>query len=318
LKAIICSSYGGPEVLRLADIDKPAPADNEVLVRVAASAVNTGDVRLRKADPWAVRLFFGFLRPRKPVPGAVLSGEIETVGKNVTRFKVGDAVFGSAGMHLGAHAEFISLPEDGLLVQKPLNVSHTEAATLTFGGLTALHFIRKANVSQGMQVLIYGASGSVGTAAVQLAKFYGATVTAVCSGRNVELVRSLGADRVIDYTLEDFTDRSETYDVLFETVDKLPIAKCFKSLKSGGTLILGAALLGGIIKSKWQARSGNHKVLFGPFKETSRNISFLADLVKQGAYKPVVDRTYTLEQMSEAHRYVEEGHKRGNVAIAVT
>ncbi|HEX7458209.1 MAG TPA: NAD(P)-dependent alcohol dehydrogenase, partial [Ginsengibacter sp.] len=237
MKAIVYTAYGQPDVLQLKEVEKPVPKDNEILVRIFATAVNTGDLRLRKADPWAVRLFFGLTKPKKHILGGVLSGEVEALGKNVTKFKAGDQVFGSTGMSFGAYAAYICLSEDGILSIKPNNISHIEAGTIPFGGTTALYFIKKANIKEGQKVLIYGASGAVGTAAVQLAKYFRAEVTGVCSTSNVEMVRSLGADKVIDYTKEDFTMNGESYDVIFETVNKLSFSNSIRSLKKHGTLI---------------------------------------------------------------------------------
>lgn len=318
MKAIVCMEYGEPDVLQLKEVDKPIPKDNEILVRILATAVNAADWRLRKADPWAVRLFFGLTKPKRPILGGVLSGEVEALGKNVTRFKVGDQVFGATGMSFGAYAAYICLSQDGILSIKPNNISHIEAGTIPFGGTTALHFIRKANIKDGQKVLIYGASGAVGTAAVQLAKYFGAQVTAVCSTSNVEMVKSLGADNVIDYTKEDFTMTGETYDVIFETVNKLSFSNSIKSLKKQGTLILGASELPQMLQGMWSSITSNKKVLSGMISQKAADIIFLKELIEKGNFKPVVDRSYPLEKMIEAHKYVEQGHKKGNVAITLT
>lgn len=317
MKAITYSKYGGPEVLQLKQVDKPIPKDNEILIRIFATAANSGDVRLRKADPWAVKLFFGLTKPRINILGAFLSGEIEAVGKKVTKFKIGDKVFGATGMGFGAYAEYKCLPEDGILAIKPNNISHAEAATISFGGTTALYFLRKANIKSGQKVLIYGASGSVGTAAVQLAKYYGAEVTGVCSTSNAALVKSLDADKVIDYTKEDFTMNGETYDVIFVTVDKLLFSKSIKSLKTNGTLILGSTGISQMLKGLWTSLTSDQKFISGVISQKADDIIFLKELIEKGDYKAVVDRSYPLEQMVEAHRYVEQGHKRGNVAIKI-
>jgi NADPH:quinone reductase-like Zn-dependent oxidoreductase len=317
MKAITYGQYGSPEVLKLAEVAKPTPKDDEVLIKVFTTAVNSGDCRLRRADPWAVRLFFGLTKPNKPILGGVLSGKIEAVGRNVSRFKVGDEVFGSTGMSFGAYAEYKCLPEKGILAIKPINISHKEAGTIPFGGTTALHFVRKAKIRKGQKVLVYGASGAVGTAAIQLAKHYGAEVTGVCSTANVAMVKSIGADKVIDYTKQNFTSSDERYDVVFETVDKLSFADCMKCLTEEGTLILGASGPGNQLKGAWASVTGKRKVLFGMISEKSEDIVFLKELVENGEYKPVVDRCYPLEELAEAHRYVEKGHKKGNVAILV-
>lgn len=317
MKAITYTKYGAPEVLQLKEIDKPTPKDNEILIKIFATAVNSGDVRLRGADPWAVRLIFGLTKPKINILGFVLSGEIEAVGKNVTKFKTGDNVFGATGMGFGAYAEYKCLPEDGMLAIKPDNISHKEAASISFGATAALHFLRKANIKSGQKVLVYGASGAVGTAAVQLAKYYGAVVTGVCSASNVEMVKSLGADKVIDYTKEDFTKSGERYDVIFVTVDKLSFSDSIKSLKKRGTLILGATGISQTLQGVWTSMTTNQKVIAGVISQKADDIVFLKELIEKGHYKAVIDRSYTLEQMVEAHRYVEQGHKRGNVVITL-
>jgi len=318
MKAIIYKNYGAPEVLQLKEVNKPIPKDNEILIRIFATAANSGDVRLRKADPWAVRLFFGLTKPRIKILGGFLSGEIEAAGKNVTKFKAGDKVFGATGMGFGAYAEYKCLPEDGILAIKPNNISHAQAATISFGGTAALYFLRKANIKSGQKVLIYGASGAVGTAAVQLANYYGAEVTGVCSASNAALVKSLGADKVIDYTKGDFTKNGEKYDVIFVTVDKLSFSKSIKSLKKQGTLILGATGLSQTLKAVLTSLISKQKVLLGLISQKANDIIFLKELIEKGDYKPVVDRSYPLKEMAAAHRYVEQGHKRGNVAITLT
>ncbi len=241
MKAIVYSTYGPPGVLQLKELEKPKPKDNEILIKIRATAVNSGDVRLRKADPFAVRFFFGLTKPKKNILGGVLSGEVEAIGSGVKNFKVGDAVFGTTGMSFGAYAEYICLPQTAVLALKPGNLTHEEAAVIPFGGTTALFFLKKANIKSGQSVLIYGASGAVGSAALQLAKYFGAYVTAVCSSANVELVKSLGADAVIDYTKDDFTQNGKTYDVIFDTVDKITVSKSLPSLKDKGILVLGAS-----------------------------------------------------------------------------
>jgi len=317
MKAVMYHTYGPPEVLELKEVDKPAPGDNEVLIRIFSTAVNSADWRLRKADPWVVRLFFGLTKPRKPILGVAFSGEIEAVGKNVTKYTVGDEVFGSTGFHCGAYAEYTCLPEDGVFSLKPYNINHSEASTIPFGAMTALHFIRKANVGSGQSVLIYGASGAVGTAAVQLAKYFGAEVTGVCSSANIELVKAIGADRVLDYTKDDFLKNGETYDVVIETVDKLPYSDCIKRLKKNGVLILSAAGFAKMFRGVVTSITGKRKVVSGVTNEKAEDIKFIKELIEKGQYKPVVDRVYPWEQIVKAHRYVEKGHKKGNVAVTI-
>ena len=317
MKVAVCTKYGAPEVLQLNTIAKPSPKDNEILVKIHATAVNSADVRLRKADPFAVRFFFGFFKPKKPVLGGVLSGTVEATGKNVKHFKVGDCVFGSSFPNLSAYAEYICLSENGKLAIKPENFSHEEAAALVFGGMTALHFLRKANVQPGQKVLIYGASGAVGSAAVQIAKYFGAEVTGVCSTANVEMVKKLGADYVIDYTKTDFSKNGEQYDVIFETVNKALFASCIAALKKKGTLILGAGLLGAMLQGAWANMTSNKKVIFGQAVETGEIVNFLKEMAEEGKLKAVIDKKYTLEQIAEAHAYVDKGHKKGNVLITI-
>jgi len=317
MKAITYSKYGPPSVLQLSTVNKPIPKDGEILIRIFATAVNSGDWRLRKADPWAVRLFFGLTKPKINILGSVLSGVIEATGNNVTRFKKGDEVFGATGMSFGAYAEYKCLPQEGILAIKPAGIGHEEAATIPFGATTALYFLKKAAIKSGQKVLIYGASGAVGSAAVQLAKSFGVEVTAVAGTSNIELVRSLGADKVIDYKKEDFTTNAETYDVIYETVNKLPFSSSIKCLKKDGTLILGASGLSQQLHGILTSITSSKKVISGLISQKAEDMIFLKELVERGVYMPVVDKTYTLEQMAEAHTYVEQGHKRGNVAITV-
>jgi 2-desacetyl-2-hydroxyethyl bacteriochlorophyllide A dehydrogenase len=317
MKAIVFKNYGSPEVLQLKDVEKPIPKDNEILLRVKATAVNSGDVRLRKADPFAVRFFLGLTKPTINILGSVFSGKIESVGKDVTLFKNGDQVFGHTNMRFGAYAEYICVPENGSLAIKPNSITHTEAAVIPFGGVTALYFIKKANIKQGQKVLIVGASGAVGSAAVQLAKSFGAIVTGVCSTANVDLVKSLGADKVIDYTKEDFTKNGETYDVIFDAVKTISISRTLKSLNKKGVLILSAGMAKEMFQGIWLSITTSIKVLSGIISHKKEDIVFLKELIEAGKLKSVIDRTYSLEQMAEAHAYVEKGHKKGNVAIEV-
>ena len=316
MKAIVYEQYGPPEVLQLKEVEKPSPKDHEILVRIRATAVNSGDWRLRKPDPFAVRLFFGLMKPRINILGTVFSGDVEGIGKDVKLFKIGDQVFGHTDMRLGAYAEYKCLPESGTVALKPNNLNHAEAAVIPFGGVTALHFIKKASLKPGQKVLVYGASGAVGTAAVQLAKHFGTTVTAVCSTANTDLMKSLGADQVIDYTKEDFT-KNATYDVIFDTVNKIPVSSALRSLAKNGLLISSAAGAAEMLQGFWTSMTSSKKVLTGVISHTAEDIHFLKSLIESGKLKPVIDKTYPLKRMAEAHAYVEKGHKKGNVAIAV-
>lgn len=317
MKAIVYTQYGPPEVLHLKDVEKPRPKDNEILIKVKATAVNSADVRLRKADPFAVRFFFGLTKPKKNILGGVLSGEVEATGAAVKFFKVGDQVFGTTGMGFGAYADYKCLPESAVLALKPDNMTHEEAAVIPFGGNTALFFIKKAHIQSGQNVLINGASGAVGTAAIQLAKYFGAKVTGVCSTSNIDLVKSLGADEVIDYTKADFTKNGKTYDVIFDTVDKISFSNSLRSLNKKGILILGASGLSGMLQGLWTSITSSKKIIIGLISEKVEDINFLKGLIEIGKMKAVIDKTYSLEQMAEAHAYVEKGHKKGNVAIIV-
>lgn len=318
MKAVIYEHYGPPEVLRLTEIEKPAPKDNEVLIRIYATAVNSGDIRMRKADPFAVRFMLGLLRPRKKIPGVVFAGKIEATGKAVTKFKTGDEVYGSTFMNFGAYAEYLSLPEDGIVAIKPASLTYVESAAIPFGGNTALHFLRKAKIEPGQKILIYGASGATGTAAVQLAKYFGGAVTAVCSTGNIALVKSLGADTVIDYTKEDFSKTGEQYDIVFDTVGYSPFSGSIRSLKKKGYYLrLVHMSPGAILRGIWITMTGSKKVIGGVAGGSTEDLLFLNKLIEAGQLKPVIDKTYSLEQIVEAHQYVEKGHKKGNVTITI-
>lgn len=317
MKAAVYVQYGQPEVFQIKDVEKPTPANNEILVRVSATAVNSGDVRLRKADPFAVRFIFGLIKPKVNILGSVFSGEVESMGKDVKKFKVGDFVFGHTDMRFGAYAEYKSFPEDGSVALKPADITLAEAAAIPFGGVAALHFIKKANIQAGQKVLIVGASGAVGSAAVQIAKSFGADVTGVCSSVNMALVKSLGADKVIDYTKDDFTKNGEIYDVIFDTVKAISVSRSVKSLSKNGIMILSAAGMSEMMQGLWISKTSNKKVLTGVISHTEADILFLKELIEAGKFRPVIDRTYPLEQIAEAHAYVEKGHKRGNIIINI-
>jgi NADPH:quinone reductase-like Zn-dependent oxidoreductase len=322
MKAVVYTEYGPPEVLQLEEVEKPVPKDNEVLIKVYATTVTAGDCRARSftvpRSAWLpARIALGIRKPRKAILGLELAGEIESIGKDVKQFKKGDQVFAATLIGFGAYAEYRCLPEDAAVAIKPSNITYEEAAALPIGARTALHYLRKANLQRGQKVLVYGASGSVGTYAVQLAKYFGAEVTGVCSTANLELVKSLGADKVIDYTVEDFAAEGETYDVVFEAVDKSSFSDCMRSLKKEGTYLNVTAPLPGI-RMLWTKMTSSKKILLGENSpEKAEDLIFLKDLVEAGKIKPVIDRCYPLEEIVEAHRYVDQGHKKGNVVITV-
>jgi NADPH:quinone reductase-like Zn-dependent oxidoreductase len=317
MKAAVYTKYGQPEVLQIREVTTPIPKENEILLRIKATAVNSGDIRLRKADPFAVRFIFGLLKPKINILGSVFSGEVESVGSKVKLFKAGDPVFGHADMSFGAYAEYICLPENGSLALKPANISHGEATTIPFGGVTALHFIKKAMIKENQKVLVVGASGAVGSAAVQLAKSYGAIVTGICSTANIDLVKSIGADKVIDYTKKDFTQNGEIYDIIFDAVNTISVSRSLKSLAKNGIMILSAAGMPEILRGIWISMTSKRKIMTGVIKHKTADIVFLKGLIETGKFKPVIDRAYPLEQIAEAHAYVEKGHKKGNVSINI-
>jgi NADPH:quinone reductase-like Zn-dependent oxidoreductase len=322
MKAIVATSYGSPEVLQLQEVEKPTPKDNELLIKVHATTVNAGDDRMRSFNVpplfWLpARITLGFSKPKHPIFGMELAGEVEAVGKEVTRFKVGDQVFASTFEEkFGGHAEYKCLPETGVVVTKPQTMTYEEAATLPISAHTALFFLQAGNIQPGQKVLIYGAAGSVGTFAVQLAKYFGAEVTGVCSTGNVAWVKSLGADQVIDYTGEDFTKNGETYDIIFDAVGKTTFSQCKNALKRKGYYLHTVMVLPEL-RGLWYALTTGKKVIGGTAVPRREALDFLKELVELGRLKPVIDRCYRLEQMVEAHRYVETGHKKGNVVITL-
>ncbi len=323
MKAVVYERYGPPEVLELKEVEKPSPEHDEVLIKIHATTVTTGDWRARSLEMPAGfglmgRLFFGVSKPRKAILGTELAGEIESVGKDVTKFQAGDQVFAFSGAGFGCHAEYKCMKQDGPVARKPTNLTYEQAAALSFGGTTALHFFRKGKLARGERVLVNGASGCVGTAAVQIAKHFGADVTGVCSGANVELVRSLGATRVIDYTSEDFTKNGETYDVIVDTVGTAPFARVQGSLKEGGRLLLVLGSFADLLRAPWVSLTSNKKIVAGPAPERVEDLISLAKLAEAGEFKPVIDRHYPLEQIAEAHRLVDSGRKKGNVVVTVS
>lgn len=322
MKAIVCTKYGPPEVLKRVEVEKPVPKDNEVLIKVYATTVTSGDTRVRgfrvPLSFWLfARIALGFRGPRTNILGADLAGEVESVGKDVKNFKEGDQVFAYPGHIGGAYAEYICLQEDMAVVVKPVNMTYEEAAAIPFGGNTALHFLRQANIQKGQKVIIYGASGSVGTFAVQLAKYFGAEVTGVCSTANIDLVKSIGADNVIDYTKEDFTQKSEKYDVILDAVGMAPFSGCMNVLKDEGTYFQVVAAPATSIRMQLTGLTSSKTLIGGTAIPKTENLIFLKELVEAGEIKPVIDRTYNLEQIVDAHRYVDKGHKKGNVVINV-
>lgn len=317
MQAALATAYGGPDVIRIAEVPTPSPNANEVLIRIHASAVNAADWRLRRANPWFVRLVFGPFRPRRAILGVVFAGEVVETGAAVTKHEKGDRLFGWTGvMKLGGHAEYIALPENGAFARMPDAMPYTEAAAIPFGFGTAMDFLVKAKVGAGQRALIYGASGAVGSAAVQLARHLGAEVTAVCSARNVELVRSLGATEVLDYTKDDLSAHRDRYDVVFETVGKLPFQQCVGLVKPGGTLVLGSELPAGMLKRTFSGKGGKKlKVIAGTTGESAENMERFAALWEKGEIRAVIDSTYPLERIAEAHARAESWRKVGSVVV---
>jgi NADPH:quinone reductase-like Zn-dependent oxidoreductase len=327
MKAIVCTKWGSPDGLQLREVEKPTPKEDEVLIRIVATTVTAGDCELRSLKfplllQLLMRIGFGFRGPRKKILGQELAGEIESVGKGVKRFKEGDQVFAHTGFGMGAYAEYICLPEEseaikGLLAIKPANMTYEEAAAVPLGGLEALHYLRKGNIQSGQKVLINGAGGSIGTFAIQLAKYFGAEVTGVDSTGKLDMMRSIGADHVIDYTQEDFTKSGQTYDVIFDVVGKSSFSGSMRSLKQNGRYLIANPGRSHKVQGRRTSRRSSKKVISGNASYRPEDLIFLKELIEEGKIKAVIDRRYPLEQIAEAHRYVETGHKKGNVVITV-
>lgn len=330
MKAMIYTEYGSPDVLHLADMPRPVPKDNEVLVRVHATTVNYGDIMARDFAHVApgefnmptflwlpARLSFGLNKPRNPILGSEFAGEVEAVGKDVTRFKPGDQVFGYRGQSMGSSAEYVRMAEKGAIVAKPASMSYEEAATVPYGAMTAMNLLKKASIQPGQKVLINGASGGIGSFAVQLAKHYGAEVTGVCSTPRMALVKALGADHVIDYTKEDFTQNGEVYDVIFDVLGRSSFARCQNSLTENGRYLLASFKTKQLLQMLWTSLRGGKKVTCALSFESADALRTVKELVEAGAIKAIIDRTFPLEQAADAHRYVEEGHKKGSVVLTV-
>jgi NADPH:quinone reductase-like Zn-dependent oxidoreductase len=331
MKAIIYKEYGSPDVLHLEEIAKPAPRDNEVLIRNHATTVNFGDLMARNYKamsprqfnmPFLIWLFakisFGIDRPKNAILGSEFSGEVEAVGSAVTRFKPGEPVFGYMGEKMGAYAEYFCVSENGVLAIKPANMTYEEAAVVPYGAIMALHLLRKANLQRGQKVLINGASGAIGSAAVQIAKHFGAEVTGVCGTPRLAFVKSLGADHVIDYSVEDFTQNGETYDLIFDILGKCAFARCKNSLKPNGILLFASFKMKQLVQMLWTSRSGSGKrVICAIAPGSLEDLNAVKELVEAGKIRAIIDRCYPMEQAAEAHRYVEEGHKKGNVVITL-
>ena len=328
MKAIIYTEYGSPDVLHLAEVEKPAPKDNEVLIKIHAVSINYGDTLARNfkgTSPgefnmpflfwFLAKIAFGLNRPKNKILGSELAGKIESVGKDVKLFKAGDDVFGYRGQNMGANAEYICMPENGLVAIKPANMTYDEAAVVPYGALTALNLLRTVNIQRGQKVLINGASGAIGSAAVQLAKYYGAEVTGVCGTPRLAFVESLGADKVIDYTKGDFTKNGETYDLIFDILGRSSIAQCENSLNPNGRYLLASFKMKQLLQMLWTSKVGDKKVICALSGEKIADLYSIKELIEAGKLKSIIDKRYPLEQTAEAHRYMESGNKKGNVVI---
>ena len=330
MKAIVYTKYGSPDVLHLTEVEKPVAKDNEVLIRVRATSVIIGDTMARNFKAitpsefnmpflfWLMaKISFGLREPKKTILGSEFAGEIETVGKDVKRFKKGDQVFGYPGPSFGAYAEYLCMPEDGLLAIKPANMTYEEAAVVPYGAIMALNLLRKMNIQPGQKVLVNGASGGIGSATVQIAKHFGAEVTGVCGTPGLEFVKSLGADKVIDYTKDDFTKNGETYDLIFDILGKSSFSRCQNSLKHNGRYLLASFKMKQLFQMLWTSMAGTKKVICAIATESVKDLNSVKELIETGKIKAIIDRRFPLEEAAEAHRYVEKGHKKGNVVITV-
>jgi NADPH:quinone reductase-like Zn-dependent oxidoreductase len=323
MKAIVWTKYGPPEVLQVRDIEKPSPRDNEVLVRIRATTITAGDCEMRnlKFPAWIgipMRLYVGLGKPKRvTILGGYLAGEIVELGATVRKFTVGDQIFASTGLSLGGYAEYVCLPEDGILAVKPSTMTFEEAAPVALGGLEALHFLRKADLQPGQTILINGAGGSIGTYAVQLARLYGAEVTAVDSTGKLDMLRSIGADHVIDYTREDFTRNGQTYDVIFDVVLNSPFSRIIRCLNQNGIYLMTNPTLSKMVRGAWVSRTTGKKVIFQFTSPNTGDLIHLRELIEEGKVRTIIDRQYSLEQAVEAHRYIESGQKKGNVVMTI-
>lgn len=330
MKAMIYTEYGLPDVLRLKEIEKPSPKNNEILIRVYATSVNIGDIWARNFKAisprkftmplplWLpARMYFGFAKPRVNILGSEFAGEVEAVGREVKRFRKGDQVFGYRGQSMGTNAEYLCMPENGLVSVKPANMTYEEAASIPYGALTALNLLRKVNIQPGQKILINGASGGIGSAAVQLAKYFGAEVTGVCATPRLEFVKLLGADKVIDYTKEDFTKNGETYDLIFDILGKSSFSRCKNSLKANGRYLLASFKMTQLFQMLWTSIKGDKKVICALSSENLKDLILIKELVETGKIKSIIDKRFPLEQIPEAHHYVENGQKKGNIVITI-
>jgi NADPH:quinone reductase-like Zn-dependent oxidoreductase len=330
MKAIVYTKYGPPDVLELKEVEKPAPKDHEVLIRVHATSVNFGDLlarNFREISPgkfstpllfwFFAKMYFGFTKPKITILGNEFAGQIESAGKDVNLFKKGDQVFGYLGQNMGAYAEYLCMPEDGCVAIKPANMTYEEAAIVPYGAIMALNLLRKMNIQSGQKVLVNGASGGIGSAAVQIAKYFGAEVTGVCSTPRLEFVKSLGAYKVIDYAKEDFTQSGETYDLIFDILGKSSFSRCKSSLKQNGRYLLASFKMKQLFQMLWTKMAGNKRVICALATDKQEDLIFIKELIEAGKIKSVIDRRYSLEQTAEAHRYIEKGHKKGTVVIIV-